>query len=42
MRRQAQLNRPGRFSDGAVLAIGLVLAVALCTVIALVEMVFLA
>lgn len=42
MKRQAQLNRQSRLTDGAVLLIVLLLVTGLCAVMALVEMVFLA
>lgn len=42
MRRQAQINRQSRYTDGAVLFIALLLVTGLCTVMAVVEMVFLA
>lgn len=42
MKRQAQLSRQSRFTDGAVLLIVLLLVTGLCAVMALVEMVFLA
>lgn len=42
MKRQAQLSRQSRLTDGAVLLIALLLATGLCAVMTLVEMVFLA
>lgn len=42
MKRQAQLNRQSRYTDGAVLFFALLLVTGLCAVMALVEIIFLA